>query len=85
MTAAGTRPEFAGELERLIADAQRALERDCRRFLFTASRFERYGEEEKAQQTWREILLHFPGDDPGGCHQKAQDNLVSTQPEDADG
>ncbi len=83
--AAGAPPEAPADLERLIADAGRGLERECRRLLFTASRFERYGEAEKAQQTWREILLHFPGDDPGGCHQKAQDNLVSPQPDDADG
>ncbi len=73
------------ELDALIGDAERGLERECRRLLFTASRFERYGEAEKAQQAWREILLQFPGDDPAGCHRKAQDNLVSPQPDDADG
>ncbi|MGZ6125322.1 MAG: FHA domain-containing protein [Myxococcales bacterium] len=78
-------PDFSGELERLIGDAERELIRECRRLLFTASRFERYGEEEKAQRIWREILLHFPGDDPAGCRGKAQDNLVSPQPDDAAG
>jgi hypothetical protein len=85
VTALASRPEFAGDLEQRVADAQRALEGECRRLRFTASRFERYGETDKAQQTWREILLHFPGDDPGGCHREAQDNLVSPQPDDADG
>jgi hypothetical protein len=54
-------------LQRSIADAERDLARECRRLLFSASRFDRYGEEEKAQRAWREILLHFPGDDPAGC------------------
>ena len=38
---------------------------------------ERYGQDEKAQQTWREVLLYFPGDDPGSCRKKAQGNIVS--------
>jgi hypothetical protein len=82
---AGERSAVLAELDALIGDAERGLERECRRLLFTASRFERYGEAEKAQQAWREILLQFPGDDPAGCHRKAQDNLVSPQPDDADG
>lgn len=85
MAPAGARSEVARDLEQLIAEAERGLERECRRLLFSASRFERYDEADKAQQTWREILLRFPGDDPGGCHRKAQDNLVSPQPDDADG
>ena len=81
----GADPFIPRDLEQLVGDAERGLARECRRLLFIASRFERYGEAEKAQQIWREILLHFPGDDPGGCHRKAQDSLVSAQPDDADG
>jgi len=68
------------DLQRVLTETERDLERECRRLLFTAARFDRYGEEEKAQQAWREILLHFPGDDPAGCRRKAQENLVSSQP-----
>ena len=75
------RPPFFADLERQIGEAQRDLERDCHRLLFAAARHGRYGEEEKAQRIWREILLHFPGDDPAGCRSKAQDNLLSLQPD----
>jgi pSer/pThr/pTyr-binding forkhead associated (FHA) protein len=79
------RPALLAEVEQASADAERDLARECRRLLFSASRFERYGEMEKAQQAWREILLHFPGDDPAGCRRKAQDNLLSPQPDDGGG
>jgi hypothetical protein len=78
-------PAFSADLGRLIGETQRDLERECRRLLFAASRFDRYGEEEKAQRIWREILLHFPGDDPAGCRSKARDNLLSPQPDDGGG
>jgi len=71
---------LAGELARLIEESERDLHRECNRLLFTAARFERYGRGERAEQTWREVLLHFPGDDPGGCHGKARDNLLSEPP-----
>jgi hypothetical protein len=74
-------PAMRAELARLIGDCERDLERQCGRLVFRASRFERYGQEEKAQQAWREVLLHFPGDDPAGCRRKAQANLVSPQPD----
>jgi hypothetical protein len=65
------------ELARLIEESERDLRRECKRLLFAAARFERYGQGERAEQTWREVLLHFPGDDPGGCRGKARDNLLS--------
>jgi hypothetical protein len=68
------------ELARLVEESERDLHRECKRLLFTAARFERYGQGERAEQTWREVLLHFPGDDPGGCHGKARDNLLSEPP-----
>ena len=72
---------FAAALAAAIEQCERDLERECQRLLFSAGRFERYGEAEKAQQAWREVLLHFPGDDPAGCRKKAQENLVSPQPD----
>jgi Inner membrane component of T3SS, cytoplasmic domain len=74
-------PALRAELDRLIGDCGRDLQRQCGRLQFRASRFERYGQEEKAQQAWRELLLHFPGDDPTGCRKKAQANLLSPQPD----
>ena len=53
-------------MAQIIKDAERDLERGCGKLLFSAARFERYGQEEKAQQTFREVLLHFPGEDPAG-------------------
>jgi len=75
------RPELYAELLDLIAGCERDLARECRRLVFSADRFERYEQPGKAQQAWREVLLHFPGDDPGGCRNKALDHLVSAQPE----
>jgi hypothetical protein len=48
---------------------------ECRKLLFTARRFERYGEEQKARSVYRELLLRFPGDDPGGCRARAQEEI----------
>src|SRR5438552_5419023 len=73
------RPAPYGEVAQLIKDCERDLERDCGKLLFSAARFERYGQDEKAQQTYREVLLHFPGEDPTGCRKKAQGNIVSAQ------
>ena len=73
------KPALYGEVAQLIKDAERDLEKECSKLLFSAARFERYGQEEKAQQTYREVLLHFPGEDPSGCRKKAQGNLVSAQ------
>ncbi|OLC76670.1 MAG: hypothetical protein AUG04_12965 [Deltaproteobacteria bacterium 13_1_20CM_2_69_21] len=69
-----------GQLARVIEESERDLHRECNRLLFTAARFQRYGQGERAEQTWREILLHFPGEDPGGCRGKAQENLLSQAP-----
>ena len=55
------------------------LERECGKLIFTAARFEKYGQDDRAQQTYREVLLHFPGEDPSGCRKKAQANIVSAQ------
>jgi hypothetical protein len=70
------------ELGRLIDECERDLERQCGRLLFSAARFERYGQEDRAQEAWREVLLHFPGDDATGCRSKARDHLASAQPDD---
>jgi pSer/pThr/pTyr-binding forkhead associated (FHA) protein len=77
-SARGLLPSGAeAELQRLVDWAERELETQCRRLLFGAARFERYGEDGKAQAAYREALLHFPGDDPSGCRKKAQQNLLS--------
>ena len=77
------KPALYAEVDRLIRDAERELEKQCGKLLFAAARFERYGQEERAQQTYREVLLHFPGEDPAGCRKKAQANLVSAEAETA--
>ena len=71
------KPPFQAELNQLIQECERDLARECGRLLFAAARFERYGQEESAQRTYRKVLLHFPGDDPSGCRKKARGNLVS--------
>lgn len=73
------RPPLYEEVAQLIKDCERDLEKECSRLLFTAARLERYGQGDKAQQTYREVLLHFPGEDPSSCRKKAQENLVSAQ------
>jgi len=70
------------ELGRLTEECERELERQCSRLLFRAARFERYGQEDRAQEAWQEVLLHFPGDDVTGCRTKARDHLASAQPDD---
>ena len=73
------KPALYGEVAQLIKDAERDLEKECSKLIFSAARFERYGQDDKAQQSYREVLLHFPGEDPTGCRKKAQGNLVSAQ------
>jgi hypothetical protein len=74
-------PPLHAEAERLSRFCAGELEKECRRLLFVAARHERYGEAEQAQRTYREILLHFPGDDATGCRKKAQDKVAPTQVE----
>jgi pSer/pThr/pTyr-binding forkhead associated (FHA) protein len=78
------RPALYAEVAQLIKDCERDLDKECSRLLFTAARFEKYGQQEKAQQTFREVLLHFPGDEPSGCRKKAQGNIISGQVEDSE-
>ena len=73
------KPALYGEVAQLIKDCERDLDRECGKLLFTAAKFERYGQDDRAQQTYREVLLHFPGEDPTGCRRKAQENIVSAQ------
>ncbi len=73
---------FHAELARLIEECERDLERQCGTLLFRAARFERYGQEDRAQEAWREVLLHFPGDDATRCRRKARDHIASAQPDD---
>ena len=70
------------EAAKAVQQCERELAEDCRRLLFSAARFDRYGQQDKAQLAWREILQHFPGDDPAGCRQKARAALVSAPPDD---
>jgi hypothetical protein len=74
-----------GELGRLVAACERDLRQKCDALIFRASRFERYGELESEQRTWREALLHFPGDDPGGCRRRAMEGLFSAPTDDGAG
>ncbi|MBS2021122.1 MAG: FHA domain-containing protein [Deltaproteobacteria bacterium] len=71
------RPALYDEVAQLIKDAERDLEKKCGQLLFTAERYDRYGQNDRAQQTYREVLLYFPGDDPSSCRKKAQENLIS--------
>jgi hypothetical protein len=79
MDGLAVRPLFEGELTQLIQDCERDLHKECGRLLFAAARFERYGQEEKAQQAYREVLLHFPGDDASGCRKKARESIAPLQ------
>ena len=72
---------FGSELAQAIQLCERELELRCRSLLFQAARFQRYGEEERAQQVWQDVLKHFPGDEVTGCRKKARDSLLSAQPE----
>jgi hypothetical protein len=77
--------ELAAELPALIGGCERELRRQCDALIFRAARFERYGQTEAGQRTWREALLHFPADDPGGCRRRAQDSLLSNPPDEGGG
>jgi hypothetical protein len=69
------RPPPLDSVDALVEAAERDLASECSRLLFAARRFERYGQDDRAQSAYREILLHFPGDDPSGCRARARDNL----------
>lgn len=71
------KPPLYDEVAQLIKDCERDLDKDCSRLLFSAARFEKYGQDDRGQQVYRELLLHFPGDDPSSCRKKAQENIVS--------
>jgi hypothetical protein len=73
-------PPPLAALPQLADDAERDLERDCRNLLFAARRFARYGQEHKAQAVYREVLLHFPGEDPTRCRERAQQDLPADEP-----
>ena len=62
-------------LPRLIEEAERDLRTECRKLLFTARRFQNYGEQGRAQEAYREMLLRFPDLDPGGCRAAAREEL----------
>jgi len=67
-------------LPRLAGEAERDLQRECRNLLFAARRFARYGQEQKAQAAYREVLLRFPGEDPSGCRERAQQERSADVP-----
>jgi hypothetical protein len=46
--------------------------------LFSATRSDHYGQQGRAQQIYREVLLHFPGEEPSGCRKKAQESILTT-------
>jgi hypothetical protein len=68
-------PSLAG----LVRWTERELEAECKRLLFAAARFERYGQEAQVQTAYRDLLLHFPGDEPSGCRRKTQEALASIE------
>lgn len=70
------------ELAALAQAAERDLASLCKKLLFAAGRFERYGQEQKAEAVYREVLLHFPGDDPSGCRAQARRSLADAEPGD---
>ncbi len=78
------RPAFAADLDKRIDLCERELQRDCDRLLFAAARFEKYGQDEQALQIFREVLSRFPGDEPSGCRQRAQERLAATANEGAE-
>jgi len=71
----GSRPPPLDALDGLIESAERDLGSECNRLVFAARRSERYGQDDRAQAIYREILLRFPGDDPSGCRARARENL----------
>ena len=83
MEGLASKPALYEEVAQLIKDCERDLEKECSKLLFSAQRFERYGQDDKAQQTYREVLLHFPGEDPASCRKKAQEKIVSAQTQEA--
>lgn len=72
-------PALRGELGPLIHDSEEDLAHDCRRLLFAAARFQKYGESERAQQAYRDVLLRFPGEEPSGCRKTAQERLSAAE------
>jgi FHA domain-containing protein len=76
---AGVDWKARGDLVHLIRWTEHELETQCRRLLFGAARSERYGQGGQAAATYREVLLHFPGDDPSGCRHKAQEALAAVE------
>jgi len=78
-----TPPPGLEALPRLIAEAEGDLMSECKKLLFTARRFEKYGVEQRAQAVYREVLLHFPGDDPSRCRAEARQEL--SDPAEVDG
>jgi pSer/pThr/pTyr-binding forkhead associated (FHA) protein len=74
------RPELYAEVAQLIKDTEKEMGKECSRLIFTANREEKYGQSDRAQQTYREVLTHFPGEDPTGCRKKALDNVVTPNP-----
>ena len=73
-------PPPLDELPVLLEGAERDLATLCRKLLFTAGRFERYGQERRAEAAYREVLLHFPGEDPTGCRAQAQRSFADAEP-----
>ena len=73
------RPELYGEVARRIAEAERQLQKDCARLLFSGARYETYGQDEQARRAYRELLQHFPAEDPWACRRRGRDNLAQMQ------
>jgi pSer/pThr/pTyr-binding forkhead associated (FHA) protein len=73
------RPELYGEVARRIAETERQLEKDCARLLFSGARYETYGQDEQARRAYREVLQHFPAEDPWACRRRGRDNLAQLQ------
>lgn len=78
-------PPPLDELPVLLEGAERDLATLCRRLLFSAGRFERYGQEPRAEAAYRDVLLHFPGEDPSGCRAQAQRHLSDAEPGEGSG
>jgi hypothetical protein len=72
-------PPLRADLAGLIHDAEQDLGRDCSRLLFAAARFLKYGERDRAEQAYRDVLLRFPGDEPSGCRKTAQARLSAAE------
>jgi hypothetical protein len=73
------RPELYREVARRIAETERQLEKDCARLLFSGTRYETYGQDEQARRVYREVLQHFPAEDPWACRRRGRDNLAQLQ------